>query len=194
VDQAKNVHFPRTAQEEVVPDWNRFRGPTGFVRAIVDTMQNWVDNTQMKLPGYHDRVVHIQFEEHEGGLNLEMPKEVVGALTRRGEVAGRMLLSEFNWGRHRWTRYRTAFAEIQEVLEGLERVWSDESGPGGRSFADFLAGRDFQAPPYALARGDRALRVTRELVALAEGWRDEGIAFTSGAPRPDPDLRIRPRI
>ncbi len=193
-DQARNVHFPRTAQQEVIPDWNRFRGLTGFVRAILETMQNWVDSTQMKLPGYHDRVVHIHFEKHEGGLNLEMPKDVVGALTRRGEAAGRMLVSEFDWSRHRWTRYRTAFAEIQEALEGLERVWGDESGPGGKSFGDFLAGRDFHAPPYALARGDRALRVTRQLVALAESWRDEGVAFTSGAPRPDPDLRIRPRI
>lgn len=193
-DQSKNVHFPTTSQEEVMPDWNRFQGLVGFVRAIVATMQNWVDSTQMKLPGYHDRVVHVQFEDDEGGLNLEMPSGVIANLTRRGQVAGRMLVEQFDWNRHRWTRYRTAFSEIQKVLAGLERSWENKTGEDGRSFEQFLGARDFQAPPYALGHGERALRATREFVALGQGWREEGVNFLSGAPRPDPELRIRPRV
>jgi predicted acylesterase/phospholipase RssA len=193
-DQSKNVHFPRTSQSEVVPDWNRFEGVLGFLRAIVETMQNWVDSTQMKLPGYHDRVVHIELEKEEGGLNLEMPKERIAELTERGAVAGRLLVEQFDWDRHRWTRYRTAFSQIQDVLDGMDRAWTDGSGPSGDGFGPFLEARDPAAPPYALARGRRGRELVRDFVALGPAWREAEVDFRSGAPRPDPELKVRPRI
>jgi len=193
-DQSKNVHYPLTAQSEVIPDWNRFSGLVGFLRAIVETMQNWVDRTQMKLPGYHDRVVHIEFEEKEGGLNLEMPSPVIEELAKRGAVAGKLLAEDFNWDHHRWTRYRTAFSELQEVLDGMSQAWTDESGPAGNGFGAFLEGRDPAVPPYVLARGRRALELARDFVGLGPAWRAAEVNFRSGAPRPDPELKVRPRV
>src|SRR5262249_17498769 len=105
-----------------------------------------------------------------------------------------LLAEQFDWDRHRWTRYRSAFSEIQELLEDMGRAWTDGTGPGGDGFGAFLDARDPAASPYALAHGQRARELARELVGLGEAWRAAEVSFRSGAPRPDPELKVRPRV
>ncbi|HWC19567.1 MAG TPA: patatin-like phospholipase family protein [Terriglobales bacterium] len=59
----------------------------GFFAAIVDTMQNWRDNIQAIAAGYRDRIVHISLRPNEGGLNLNMPPELITSLGNRGRFA-----------------------------------------------------------------------------------------------------------
>jgi hypothetical protein len=59
-----------------------------FVKTIISTMQNWRDIMQARAPGYRDRIVHIRIGPEEGGMNLDMPRDVVEPLTQRGTFSG----------------------------------------------------------------------------------------------------------
>jgi hypothetical protein len=91
-DEEKNVWMPSSNRGGLREWWMRWedRPPAGrlvaFGRSILDTMQNWMDNSQSRVPGYRDRVVHVSHTEAEGGMNLTMPEPVIGRLngtTRR---------------------------------------------------------------------------------------------------------------
>src|SRR5262249_11528617 len=99
-DEVNNVWLPQNNQEGIAEDWNRFdakKSVFSFLGAIVETMQNWVDNTQLRVPGYRDRVAHIFHRADEGGLNLNMPPAVIDRLSRRGGAAGTVLREQFRW-------------------------------------------------------------------------------------------------
>jgi predicted acylesterase/phospholipase RssA len=187
-DEAENVWFSERAGQGLAPSSTAISGLLSFLTTIVNTMQNWVDNTQTRLPGYRDRVVHVHLTDDEGGLNLVMPPERIQALTQRGQAAGRKL-SHFNWDAHRWTRYRSAMAQLQDKLERMERVYS-------QGFKEFLDQRDPEANPYKQSNKWKgfALEGTQLLMELVGKWRShEKYRFTDSAPRPTPDLRITPR-
>jgi len=185
-DESKNVRFPTAAGHEVIATWTPISNVFGFLTTILNTMQNWVDNTQMRLPGYRDRVVHVHLDEKEGGTNLDMPPERIQTLTRRGQEAGRMLLAGFNWDAHRWTRFRTAMPQLQLRLERMDEVY--KSG-----FRDFLVAYDSKKSPYE--RPDIwkafALEGTDDLMTVSQDWaRHPKYRFTDKAPHPEPELRI----
>ena len=74
--------------------------------SIVDTMQNWGDNALLRVPGYRDRVAHVDLIEAEGGLNLDMPHCRVARMASRRQTRSRPALST------RFRRsYRGAMAE-----------------------------------------------------------------------------------
>jgi predicted acylesterase/phospholipase RssA len=113
------VSFPRAPHGEVLPDWHRFRGLGGFPGAILNTMQNWVDSTQMRLPSYRDRVVHVELSRQEGGMNLDMPPARVQDLSDRGRRAGQILAQRFNWDLHRWTRLRVSMLALKRAIASM---------------------------------------------------------------------------
>lgn len=99
-DERANVWMPRTNTGGQREWWSRWdatgiKGVGRFLRAIADTMQNWVDNTQTRVPGYRDRIVHISHDHTEGGMNLAMPPEVLRALSARGRFAGQRLVDYY---------------------------------------------------------------------------------------------------
>jgi hypothetical protein len=187
-DESKNVRFPLTAGQEIAPTYASIPNLFAFLGTIVRMMQNWVDNTQMRLPGYRDRVVHVNLTDDEGGLNLVMPPKVIEALTKRGEAAGEMLRDQFNWDRHRWVRYRTAMQQLQKKLEGMAEAYQG-------SFEAFLGGYDSDAEGGSyrenLSWKQRAMGKTDSLLKAAQSWRPQN--FSDGAPGPEPDLRIGPK-
>jgi predicted acylesterase/phospholipase RssA len=186
-DESKNVHFPIRSGDEVAPTWTPISNSLQFLLSIVGTMQNWVDNTQMRLPGYRDRVVHIHLDgEKEGGLNLNMEADLIQALTKRGQAAGRAL-TDFNWDGHRWTRYITLMAQLHDKLERM-RFSCDEG------FLEFLDRYDSGQAPYRRkaswkkAAGDRTRRLMKEI----EDWA-ESESFKDDPPKPEPELRLSAR-
>ena len=78
-DEARNVACrPETPGPERALE--PFRGPAlagGLLRALIYTMQSWLDGIQLTAPGYRDRIVHIRHTESEGGLNLNMDPKVI---------------------------------------------------------------------------------------------------------------------
>lgn len=188
-DESNNVRFPTAAGQEIRPTWTAIDGLLSFVGAILNTMQNWVDNTQMRLPGYRDRVVHVHLTPDEGGMNLTMPEERIAALTARGQAAGRKLQT-INWEGHRWTRFLTAVAQLQGKLDRMEQTYS-----GG--YGEFLDAHDPQQKPYrrTLRWKAQALQATADLMALVRSWRtaDPKLRLDYDPPKPEADLRITPK-
>lgn len=212
----RGVHPARPDGRVWLPDNNRsgtlewvhampsegWGGLAGFLGRILGTMQSWMDDTQIGVPGYRDRVVHVSHTDKEGGLNLDMDAQVIRDLGERGREAGRCLGERFawpedgppshGWRNHRWVRFRSTLALLEEVLLGMRDVWADPADP---SYPQLLANAD-AAAGYPLSQTRREI-VAHHLEALwqaADAWVDDDLAVARDAPRPAPELQIRPRM
>jgi hypothetical protein len=167
------VRKPRGA----LPRSHPIDGAFAFASGMVRTMQNWVDTTQLTMPGYRDRVVEIRHRETEGGINLNMPDDMVRDLADRGAAAA-MLLDDFNLPDHQRTRVETSLAGIDGALAGMLEA---SATPG---LGQVLA---------AMTPADRRA-VCDNILQLARGLRAGGHAADRGdVPSPQPDLRFVPR-
>jgi predicted acylesterase/phospholipase RssA len=207
---AKRVVMPQRNQDELADSFHRFekRGLVGFLRAVFDAMQNWQDNAQAKLPGFRDRIAHVCLGPDEGGLNLDMPEAKVREIADSGTHAGLLLARRFkpgsraklNWDNHRWVRFRSMMASLEEMLEKLgPRLAPDfePPQPGDENYAALLARATDELPSYAWdsrAQRDEALRAVKHLVRIAAAWAATEVKLADGAPRPMPELRAKPRI
>jgi predicted acylesterase/phospholipase RssA len=178
----------------ILPRAHAITGMGGFVHAVLDTMQNWVDATQLTLAGYRDRVVEVRQRPDEGGMNLSMPPETVEALSRRGAEAV-ALFDTFDFDLHRWIRYRVSMSELDEVLDGLRARYGSDGDRGG-SYERFLAGYGPTARSYGTGSrvaAERDRQATAQLMEVADAW--HRARHPSGAgkvPRPKPTVRIVP--
>jgi Patatin-like phospholipase len=206
------VRMAQRNSDGIIEGWMRFddakKGSeklTGFLTAILNAMQNWADNSQTQLPGYRDRVVHVSLKPDEGGLNLNMDDKLIGPLSDRGRAAAQELISRFampnreselNWENHRWVRYRTTMA----LVEGMMKMYStafDFPMEGDRSYASLIA-REPNEPPGAYRwtkqQKEFAVHITEAMLELTEHWKQAKSNFSDIAPKPNAELRIRPRI
>lgn len=214
VDQ---VWMPEDNSRGLLESWNRFetggglKSSFGFLMACVEAARNWMDSSQSRLPGYRDRIVHVALDdETEGGMNLGMPREVIDRLAGRGRAAGAMLRERFaaprpgtvlDWDNHRWIRYRTTMALLEQMLEEIDRTL-DSPPRDERSYLD-LAARGKDDAPLSYPWSGRAQRQytaaqLRRLRRLVRAWTDAQHAkrqFRHGkVPQPRPALRISPPL
>jgi predicted acylesterase/phospholipase RssA len=210
--EADNVYLPSSNVGGILEGWHRFpaepglAGLSAFVSGLVRTMQNRVDTSLARLPGYRDRIVHVHTDAEEGGMNLTMPPEVIEALTRRGQEAAKKLVERFaetagtdpgmSWDSHRWVRYRTALTAIAEQLEGFAEAWEATSA-GARTFEQLATRPDGEGPGAArfvnTSQRDLALDLTRRLAEAGRAVRDAAASLEDQSPRPEPVARIVPR-
>ena len=208
-DERANVWMPRTNRGGILEWWSRWTEGRGlgslasFAHAIADTMQNWVDNQQTRVPGYRDRIVHIAHTDDEGGLNLAMPPEVLDRLAERGRCAGERLVDYYttppgvalppghhdraagggaadpegrvvSWENHRWIRLRTSLALVSDAIDSLGDRFDD-------GYADDLAAPLDAAPSYPFKNLDQQ--------ALAQALMS-GASGPAGAAGQDPRVRL----
>lgn len=184
----------------------------GFFGALVNTLQNWTDNMQTRLPGYRDRIVHISLDdENEGGLNLNMPPELIIELGKRGEKAAKLLTEHFtlptdkivmSWDNHRWVRYRSLMGLLEEMLKEIDFAINNPAA-GDRSYHELIL-REFDEAPNSYDWENKnqrtfAHKATMELLDLVAKWQslrtnERNATFTVGTPNPQPDLRVKPRV
>ena len=200
--------------------FNQFAGISGFFSALFDTARNWADTELMAMPGYRDRIVHVALAEDEGGLNLNMPKEIIERIGERGERAGELLAARFalnpepdpqsdkkiwlTWDNHRWVRFRSFMAALEDALRRFRSGWersAQASAPP--SYETLLNRKPGSAPksyePGTPAQRDFIIKTTRKLLdCIEEGTTDDqtfdrGNSASQGrSPRPKPALRMRP--
>jgi hypothetical protein len=197
----------------IAPTWTRLGtnasllGVLPFASSMIDAARNWMDNLQATVPGYRDRIVHVFLDKREGGLNLNMPEDVLTALSTYGDQAAQRLIDHFingmdngmptpmTWDNHRWTRYRSTIALLQEFLgkyaDGIEHP---ETGDVGIMT---LVARENDDPPrtgyrFSPAQRGFAMKVTEELRTLGDGINDVDLA--KDGPSPKPALRVRPKF
>jgi predicted acylesterase/phospholipase RssA len=214
-DERENVYLPAGSGGGLLEWWYRFpeRGGlasvSAFAQSVVRTMQNRVDEAQMRVPGYRDRVVHVSFTKDEGGMNLTMPPELIVALTARGRHAAAALVDRFanppaapgdlSWDSHRWTRFRSALAALAELTTLFDEGYSTPPEQAGdRTYAELSARTETEHPrAYQwLRRAQRQLG--EDLVAEMNSAAQVQAAASpttleEGAPRPRPEVRLAPR-
>jgi predicted acylesterase/phospholipase RssA len=180
------------------PGFSEVGNVATFFTQILNAARNWRDNMQAELPGYRDRICQIRLSKEEGGLNLNMPREIVERLLERGEEAGAEVINpdRFDWDRHRITRFWTMMQLLQQSLGppgfGRPGVYSGEY-PGRTAFKNvveqWLQSGKGPEPP-ALDWWTKAIPASDKVFELAEEWAD----FAAEAPTPTPTLRILPRV
>ena len=184
----------------------------GFFGALVNTLQNWTDNMQMRLPGYRDRIAHVSLDDkNEGGLNLNMPPELILELGQRGEQAANLLMDHFtlpadqielSWDNHRWVRYRSMMGLLEEMLREIQSTMNNPMS-GDRSYEELIL-REIGTAPKSYKWENNSQRTfaekgTGELMALIAKWeelraKDPSSTFTTDTPRPQPELRVKPQV
>jgi predicted acylesterase/phospholipase RssA len=171
----------------------------GFAGSIRGAMQNWHDNRHVEFHGFRDRIVHVRFAPGQGGLNLNMPAELITELSDRGKRAADALIARFvhgkdaqgrpyelDWNNHRRIRLRLTLSALEELAVSLSVGYTGDHGitvpprrqlphtpaPGEYTYeaiADQIA-----EPPRAFeldeAQRDLALTVLAIALPLAKGW------------------------
>jgi len=169
-----------------------------FVKIIINTMQNWRDALQARAPGYRDRIVHIRIDPQEGGMNLDMPREVTEPLTERGTLAGRTILATFDLNNHVWVRYRNTLAGLEPYIIDFAKIIAQEAWPTYKEAWDKIKSGNRPPPSYDWLAGQRpcAVMVRDKLLDLGVHWGDvdDDESLIQRAPRPLPELRLVPRI
>jgi hypothetical protein len=223
-DPWQNVWMPTTNSSGVqdVARFNEIKDASvlDFFMMLFDTARNWGDTELMAMPGYRDRIVHVSLAEDEGGLNLNMPADIIAALGDRGECAGKLLAARFDpkpgidpktkkhirltWDNHRWVRYRSMMAAIEDLARRFQSRWGGTPQRGQpRTYAQLL-GRGPSARPQSYPFGDKdqrefAAKVTNDFLNFVAGSFDKDRSFDRGksskqgrSPRPKPRLRVMP--
>jgi predicted acylesterase/phospholipase RssA len=203
-DQSKNIWFPTDNRGGIVPRYRQIEKVPEFIQAILDTMENWSDNGQTRLPGYRDRIILIKHTKDEGGLNLNMPKARIVAFSERGRWAGQRLVERFSenesqirddqlsWDVHRWTRYRSFMDLLEKALERYRRAYLPSPAGTWPTYANLI-----ESPPALATDTDWvdplqrqvAKDLTEKLLTLTDTWLQLG----SNVPSPDPPPQCKPR-
>jgi hypothetical protein len=199
-DPAKNTYLPTRNVSGILPRRSSFVSLVGFGMRILDTMQNWSDNSLTHVPGYRDRVVTVYHDDNEGGMNLNMSGPLIDGLATRGQAAGLKLTNEFDFVNHRWVRYRSTMELIEKLLQDY-RAGFEAPVPSERPTYEAMIGGE---PPSSYRGGwsntmaasaqQRTWANSDSLVKIAEKWAASGLPFLEGAPRPTPVLRITPEM
>ena len=178
---------------------------TGFAGAFIMTMQNWSDNTLSRLPGYRDRIRPVPLSRDEGGLNLNMPRERIDALTERGTAAGEELIARFsipsleskmNWANHRWLRMRSSLASLETVLTEIDCACAQPQ-PDDINFEEWLETTlPGKAPAYQWnhLQQNVALNLIKGIRRIVAECKEVGVDVIDGSPRPRGELRRRPYV
>ena len=168
------------------------------------------DTELMAMPGYRDRIVHVELAKDEGGMNLNMKPELIKKIGERGEKASELLSARFapnpgpdpqngnpivlTWDNHLWIRYRSLMSGIELLIKRMRKAW-------GSGYADLLDRDIDEAPGYKFRNGaqqDFARTATKCVLDAAEKWTGETTfdrydGSTAGrSPRPKPVLRMMP--
>ncbi|HEY2452118.1 MAG TPA: hypothetical protein VGI71_05790 [Scandinavium sp.] len=225
------VFFPANNGDALQYDWNRFERPsrlgslTGFVRALINTMQSWGYETQARLPGYRDRIAVILLTEQEGGLNLSMPANRILTLADYGKEAGIGFVRRFgdcshlpgvqpantmNWENHQLIRLHSLIASISEMLLSLkqgddalkmnlkqryERFFTPQDlGPASYRFQGRTKSHIPGQPYQSQAR--LAEYILNDLLTLASEIEASNSSANPErkAPKPSPEMKLKPRI
>jgi predicted acylesterase/phospholipase RssA len=207
-DRPDHVWMPRSNRSGVAHLWTRLRtnssiGAAGaFFSVMFDSARNWMDNLQSMVPGYRDRLVHVYLDKLEGGLNLNMPSEIVTALSGYGELAAEKLIDHFlegkdngdmtvmTWDNHRWIRYRSTMALVETFLADLSYS-VEHPEPSDRTFFELIT-RHKDEPPTSYALTEMQRNEANEMTQRLRDLGGEVQTLQHDAPRPTAALRVRP--
>ncbi len=213
--ECENIWMPDNNKSGIHPFWNRFDKKDGnntvnFLGAIIDSMMSWLDNTQMKIPGYRDRIVHINIADDEGGLQLNMDPKIIKSLGQRGKCAGEKLVKTYtrphkddqlSWDNHRWVRLRSTLSLVVESIINLNKsyVKGNERLLKDKTYIDLIKNPpsykwDKKNPAQKKLADDVIQGLQKVVTHLSKKYEKPEDLLKKGAPKPEPEVRIMPKI
>jgi predicted acylesterase/phospholipase RssA len=205
-DKEKDNTWMVASESEEIADWWYENGSLlEFLGGIGHTMQNRVDEAQMRVPGYRDRIAHVSLTDKQGGMNLAMEEDVISRLIARGGFAAERLREAYtrkptservSWDAHRWTRLRSSLAVLEEMHTHFKEGYEGEVEPAGApTYAEMLASGEDGSHDYPWADDRQRALAGEEVEAILAGGVDGDATNTvaTGAPQPAPEGRIEPR-
>lgn len=202
-DPSQAVQDPVGVNEQARDIWKEPLSMKDFAIAIKDAMQNWRDNSQARMPGFRERVIHIKLASGEGGLNLAMDEQKVKRLIDRGEYAGGRLIDLFSgpeggpleqrphWNDHRYARFRILMSSLERLFQGFQSGYTAVPDAVTMPYAERVAGG--VVPPYPMTQRRLAAATAKagQYRALAEV--DETLD-DDDVPRPRAVARLMPPL
>lgn len=210
-DNDKNrFFFPSSNEKGRGDNWLRFDDEVnnknklfGFLIGLFETAKNWRDHTLTRSPAVRDRVVRIYLKKSEGGLNLNMKKEIIEDLSNCGKKAAEMLIERFlpnsidhmNFNNHRWVRLRKLAYVIDKDFSALKAAISAKS-PDLISWSDLIDSNFLDEDRYQISQDQKKklhdllikLEELSEIASSLPSMQDEN------APKRATTLRIVPDI
>ena len=200
-DPACNVSMPATNNDGILSRPTTITTVGDFVGALLNTLQNWSDSMQARVPGYRDRIVAVEHTKVEGGMNLDMPPGIVSGLAERGQYAG-LRTDTFDFTNHRWVRFRSLLQTLGDLIEPARTPLQGPGPDGAPSYDQMING----TPPSYHSGWDDQTRaaftsIKAAVVALGDTYAKVNTSadpgqpgvISDGAPAPDPRLQVRPR-
>lgn len=184
-------------RDELLPTWVDIPSLPRFLGEIFNIAQNYRDNTQAHLPGYRERIVSIALSDKEGGLNLEMPPEIIQEVVVKGEMAGDKLLQYFKFDQHQWVRFRVLVRELEKNLMRMKEVIAGE--PPAFDYHTLIEHQRREELFFPNRQGwgedlAKLLDAVREFMRT-EGWTNHlGLMKEEPYPVPEPTLRVTPNL
>jgi len=205
-DESKNIYLTGANGDGINDKWFRFEDSLlKFLTSLINTMQNWNDHTQVKMPGYRDRIVNIHLSPDEGGLNLNMPENVITNLSNRGMYAGELLRDRFtgkskhtmDWNNHRWIRFRTTMSLLEDYLKKIEENFNISNPEIEMSYDDLMK-RKYSDPPrsyqFANSQKEFVIEEVEQLRSFIKVLNERMYSFSEGTPKPAPELKNQPKV
>lgn len=204
---ARDIYLPR-ASDPPVTEWKPIEKLQSFMTGIWTTAQNYRDNTQSMLPSYRNRIIQVRLAANEGGLNLEMPPDVISVIAGKGRRAGVALRDEFVMEHNKWLRFLVLMAQVEE--RGKQVVSDYKDGNYRRLLTRHAVAPNAAPLPYdrdadwckeAVRRAEGLLKHLSDWTEFGIGWRDCPEAWGGRAhfarddnPAPRPALRVTPEL
>jgi hypothetical protein len=212
------VVFPKDNGETHLNYWRRFaKGDgysalAGFISTIANVAKDWNHEALSHLPGFRDRIGLIKLTDKEGGLNLTMSKTLIVTLMGYGREAGREFVRRFgdpnkwmpgtipismNWENHQFIRLRLLVACVSEMTSDVNKALTDLAD-SPTDYARFFT-QGYQLPSYRFTnqnQADLVKWVLNDLSNIAQHIPNSGVANhpSRKAPKPLPELKMRPRV
>ena len=174
--------------------WAEISELSDFIRAIWLTAQNYRDNTQSMLPSYRERVVQVYLSKDEGGLNLSMDNEIIKRVIEKGEIAGEKIVNDFKFKHHQWVRFQVLMGLLETELKNMEKVLQDNTF-NCETLVKEQQQNENDKYPYRRSEAwcDEALARVKYIQDFVKGWSDVSL-IDKQTPRPDPVLRVTPKL
>ncbi len=210
-DDSNRFFFPSSNEKGRGDSWARFdKGSDGgeklfgFAAGLLDAARNWRDQMLTRAPGVRDRVVRVYLKDTEGGLNLNMGKNLINGLSAVGEVAATMLSDRFspissdpmNFDNHRWVRLRNLAAVAEQDLSTLHRSVS-ATPPNVMCWLDLISGaypKNNDRYPVNAAQEMKLQALLQALNAVSLSAFNGPTMQDKQAPKRTPVIRIVPNI
>ncbi|HEY0625350.1 MAG TPA: hypothetical protein VGD10_01315 [Allosphingosinicella sp.] len=200
-EELPGPRIPKTNREGWQSTYYPFRDTSplsqmkSFTGAMVSTVREWRDLIQVRAPGYRDRIAHVPLGPGEGGLNLDMPEEILKRVAARGAATGDEIVKNFNFNNHYWVRYRNTMAATEDMIERLVKVAFNQPLPeyenawkAMRNHGDY--------PSYSFTRAQSLLsgQALDQLQTFSKLQAERRTSLRNRAPKPEGELRVTPKL